>query len=569
MSSLRGELLFLCAATAALVSPTGFAAGRFAPAAPREIKQTARDVSPTLKSLAAASATLARPASKGRGFLFEVNPDRRGPVRGGSGRDVDRARQSSVGIEALLPSANFEGMSNNDNFTLYGGRVNPPDPVGAIGPNHYVQAINLALSVYARNGTQLLGPIDLGSLWDGFAVPQCAYDFAGDPVVVYDQLADRWLISQFSDPAGPQYWECIAISQTGDPTGAYYRYAFSTGVNFPDYPKLGLWTDSYVLTTREFGPTVEYGIGVYALEKNKMINGQPARAVGFFLDGNDPSVLPLVGDGLLPAYIDGKQKPLNSSSIPLVGTQDDGAGYGATFDAVNIFDLSVKWRSTPVASLALNTQLPVASFDSIFPCAPTSRDCLPQPGITDPNQFLDVLSYRQRPLHRLAYRNMKSHDALVTDQAVEAAPGVAGMRWYEIRRVGSTYALFQQGTFAPSDGVHRWMGSAAMDRKGNIAMGYSVVNGTTVFPGIRYTGRLAGDASGQMTLGEGVIVNGTGVQTSVNSRWGDYTSLNLDPVDDCTFWYVNEYYTAAGQATSTAGWQTRIASFRLPGCGAP
>src|SRR4249919_279673 len=569
MSSLRGELLFLCAATAALVSPTGFAAGRFAPAAPREIKQTARDVSPTLKSLAAASATVARPASKGRGFLFEVNRDRRGPVRGGSGRGVDRALQSSIGIAALLPSANFEGMSNNDNFTLYGGRVNPPDPVGAIGPNHYVEAINLALSVYARNGTRLLGPIDLGSLWDGFAVPQCANDFAGDPVVIYDQLADRWLINQFSDPAGPQYWDCIAISQTGDPTGAYYRYAFSTGVNFPDYPKLGLWTDSYVLTTREFGPTVEYGIGVYALEKNKMINGQPARAVGFFLDGNDPSVLPLVGDGLLPAYIDGKQKPLNASSIPLVGTQDDGGGYGATFDAVNIFDLSVKWRSTPVASLSLNTQLPVASFDSIFPCAPTSRDCLPQPGITDPNQYLDVLSYRQRPLHRLAYRNMKSHDALVTDQAVEAAPGVAGMRWYEIRRVGSTYVLFQQGTFAPSDGVHRWMGSAAMDRKGNIAMGYSVVNGTTVFPGIRYTGRLAGDASGQMTLGEGVIVDGTGVQTSLNSRWGDYTALTLDPIDDCTFWYVNEYYTAAGQATSTAGWQTRIASFRLPGCGAP
>ena len=161
---------------------------------------------------------------------------------------------------------------------------------------------------------------------------------------------------------------------------------------------------------------------------------------------------------------------------------------------------------------------------------------------------------------------MKRHDALVTDQAVEAAPGVAGMRWYEIRRVGSTYALFQQGTFAPSDGVHRWMGSAAMDRKGNIAMGYSVVDGTTVFPGIRYTGRLAGDASGQMTLGEGVIVNGSGVQTSLNSRWGDYTSLNLDPVDDCTFWYVNEYYTLAGQNSSTAGWQTRIGSFKLPGC---
>jgi hypothetical protein len=569
MANACARLLFLCSATAVLVAaPTAQAAARFAPAAPREIKQTAHDLSPTLRSLAAASAASTRPAHN-RPFLIEVQPDRRGPEHRGSGRGVDRALQSAVSINALTPAGSFEGMSNNDNFNLYGGRVNPPDPVGAVGPNHYVQAINLAVSVYSKNGTQLLGPIDLGSLWDNFAVPQCAYDFAGDPVVVYDQLADRWIISQFSDPTDTQYWECIAISQTGDPTGAYYRYAFSTGVNFPDYPKLGLWTDSYVLTTREFGPTTEYGIGVYALEKNKMINGQPARAVGFFLDGNDPSILPLVGDGLLPAYIDGKQKPLNASAIPIVGTQDDGGPYGATFDAINIFDLSVKWRSTPIASLTLNTQLPVASFDSIFPCAPTSRDCLPQPGISDPNQFLDILSYRQRPTHRLTYRNMKTYDALVTNQSVEALPGVAGVRWYEIRRAGSTYSVFQQGTFAPNDGVHRWMGSAAMDRKGNIAIGYSVVNATTVFPGIRYTGRLAGDPAGQMTQGEGTIINGSGVQTTTNSRWGDYTSLNLDPVDDCTFWYVNEYYTAAGQATSAAGWQTRIASFRLPGCGAP
>jgi hypothetical protein len=220
----------------------------------------------------------------------------------------------------------------------------------------------------------------------------------------------------------------------------------------------------------------------------------------------------------------------------------------------------------------LATQLPVAEFDSIFPCAPTSRDCLPQPGIVNPNQFLDILSYRQRATHRLAYRNFGTYEALVTNQSVEARPGVAGVRWYEIRRTGSkanvagAYTVYQQGTFAPNDGVHRWMGSAAMDWQGNIALGYSVVNGVDVYPGIRSTGRLAGDPLGQMTLGEGTIINGTGVQRTTNSRWGDYTSLNVDPVDDCTFWYVNEYYTAASQGTSTAGWLTRIASFRLPGC---
>jgi len=250
---------------------------------------------------------------------------------------------------------------------------------------------------------------------------------------------------------------------------------------------------------------------------------------------------------------------------------DDDALYGAPFDALNIFDLRVKWKGPQTtASLTLAAQLPVASFDSNFPCAPTSRDCLPQPGISDPTQYLDILSYRQRPTWRLAYRNFGTYEALVTSQSVEALPGMAGMRWYEIRRSPNpkpmTYSIYQQGTYAPNDGVHRWMGSIAQDKKGDMALGYSVVNGTDVYPGIRYTGRLSGDPVGQMTQGEGVIINGSGVQTTPNSRWGDYTSMNVDPVDDCTFWYINEYYTLAGQLSSTAGWQTRIASFKLPGC---
>jgi hypothetical protein len=289
--------------------------------------------------------------------------------------------------------------------------------------------------------------------------------------------------------------------------------------------------------------------------------------VKFFIDGNDPTLLPLVGDGLLPADPDGKQKPKTDTAIPIIGTQDDDADYGATFDALNIWDLFIKWRSTPIASLGLNTQLHTASFDSIFPCTPTSRDCLPQPGITNTAQYLDILSYRQRPTFRLAYRNFKTYESLVTNQSVEATPGVAGARWYEIRRDGAgTYSLYQQGTYAPGDGVHRWMGSIAMDKKGNMALGYSVVNGVDVFPGIRYTGRLASDPPGQMTLGEETIINGSGVQLTTNSRWGDYTDITVDPTDDCTFWYVNEYYTLAGQMSSAAGWQTRVGTFKLPGC---
>jgi hypothetical protein len=508
----------------------------------------------------------------------DIRPDR-GRADADKGHSPDGALQAGARATAQAveaPLVNFEGLSNEDNFNLFGFRVNPPDPMGDVGPNHYVEMVNLALAVYDKTGNMLVGPLPIGAVWEGFAVEDCT-DPSGDPVVLYDQLVDRWILSQFTT-RGPLYYDCVAVSQTGDPTGAYYRYAFVTqpdpelpgGSFFPDYPKYGVWTDSYIMTTRDFGDITGYGISVYGLEKNKMIAGNPrARAVQFFLDSN---VVPLnlIGDGLLPPDIDGNRRPIDRVAAPIVGTQDDDAPYGATFDALNVWELSVQWNSKPVASLQLTAQLPVAPFDSMFPCAPTSRDCLAQPGITNPNQYLDVLSYRQRPTWRLAYRNFGTYEALVTTQSVEAAPGVAGMRWYEIRRSEnpkpSMYSVYQQGTYAPGDGVNRWMGSTAMDWQGNMALGYSVVNGVDVFPGIRYTGRLAGDPLGQMTLGEGTIIDGTGVQRTTNSRWGDYTSLNVDPTDDCTFWYVNEYYTLAGQLSSVAGWQTRIASFKLPGC---
>lgn len=524
------------------------------------------DVSPTLRNLASKKHPVPSLAED-----EEIRPDR-GPVSTNQAFTGDGAlQQGTVPSVISAPSGNFEGLSNQDNFNIFGGRVNPPDPVGDVGLNHYVEMVNLVFAVYSKTGTLLLGPMDTGTLWLDFAIEDCT-DPSGDPIVLYDQFSDRWILSQFTtrgldDPNLP-FYNCVAISQTGDPTGAYYRYAFTTGFNFPDYPKYGVWTHSYLITTREFGPAGEYGIGVYGLEKNRMLQGDPnARAVSFFLDGRVPGMLPLVGDGLLPADVDGKQKPRGDALIPIIGTQDDDAFYGATFDALNIWELDVKWRSTPTATISLKSQLPVAEFDSIFPCAPSSsRDCLPQPGVSNPTRYLDILSYRQRPTWRLAYRNFLDYEALVTNQSVEALPAIAGVRWYEIRRTGDTYSLYQQGTYAPNDGVHRWMGSVAQDKQGNMAVGYSVVNSVDVFPGIRYTGRLAGDPLGQLTLGEGVIINGSGVQTTMNSRWGDYTSMNIDPVDDCTFWYVNEYYTAAGQASSPAGWQTRIANFKLPSC---
>jgi len=527
-----------------------------------------------------------RPSSGG-GEAFAGNTRNTREAVGDTGYTGDAAIQTSgFATTPLVPGvfANFEGLSNQDNFDIFGFRVNPPDPVGDVGPNHYVEMVNLVFGIYDKAGNKLLAPVDTGTLWADFPIEDCT-DPSGDPIVLYDQTTGRWLLSQFTtrgfdDPALP-FYNCVAISTSGDPMGSYYRYAFITqqdedgGYYFPDYPKYGVWSNSYLMTTRDFGTVDGYGISVYALEKNKMVNGEPkARAVQFFLDSEDPDVaLEDIGDGLLPADIDGNRRPLGHAPAPIVGTQDDGARYGATVDALNVYDLAVKWSANPTASLSEPLELPTASFDSIFPCGVvpgsqprSSRDCLPQPGITDGSRYLDILSYRQRPTHRLAYRNFGTYEALVTNQSVEALPGVAGVRWYELRRADGVYSIHQQGTYAPGDGVHRWMGSIAMDRNGNLGLGYSVVNGTDVYPGIRYTGRLAGDPAGQMTVAEGTIVNGSGVQRTTNSRWGDYTSMNVDPVDDCTFWYVNEYYTAAGQASALAGWQTRIASFKLPGC---
>ena len=567
-------------ATAALVGGFGAFAGvanATPPLKPVFTKAAAFDVSKPLREIAPIDRT---------GFQFGDDDEEEGPEApvGDIGHTTDGALQTASPSSSLAPLFTFEGASNTDNFNIFGFRVNPPDTNMDVGRTQVVEMINLVFNVYNKSGGLLLGPIDTGTLWSNFPIPDCT-DPSGDPVVLYDQTTDHWILTQFTtrglDAQVPEY-NCVAVSKTGDATGAYYRYAFPTqpdlvdgGYFFPDYPKYGVWSNSYIMTTRDFGWVDRYGISVYALEKNKMVNGEPnARAVQFFLEV--PNVVPLedVGDGLLPPDIDGNRRPSPTDSpAPIVGTQDDGAGYGATSDALNIYELSVHWNAHPTATLTQKPDLPVAAFDSIFPCGvvpgsqpPSARDCLPQPGITDGSQYLDILSYRQRPTFRLAYRNFGNYESLVTNQAVEASPGIAGERWYEIRRVNGAYSVYQQGTYAPTDGVDRWMGSIAQDRKGNMALGYSVVNGTDVYPGIRYTGRLAGDPLGDMTLGEGVIANGTGVQTTFNSRWGDYTAMTIDPSNDCTFYYSNEYYTAASQATSPAGWLTRIGAFKLPGC---
>jgi hypothetical protein len=544
-----------------VTAPVGAASG--APRAdaaspkPKFTSAVAFDVSPSMADVARRAA-----ATRAAGTLDRPE---RGPAAAGRGFAGDPAVQSSkaragVSPEIAAPSVNFEGIPAEANIPILGGIPIPPDPVGDVGPNHYVEMVNTAWAVFSKTGTLLLGPLSLASIWAGFEVPDCA-DNSGDPIVLHDQLADRWILTQFTT-LGPTYYNCVAVSTGPNPTGSYFRYAFSTGVNFPDYPKYGVWPNAYFLTTREFAPDDSFaGIGVYALERRKMINGNPAaRAVSVLVGPATGAPAYLTGDGWLPSDLDGGRRPPAGSPNYVVGTQDDEGPYGAPFDAINVFRFFVSFGPTPTASFAGPTVVPVAEFDSDYPCVPPgSRNCIPQPGT---NQRLDILSYRQRPTWRLAYRNFGTYESLVTSQSVEARPGIAGMRWYELRRPGDQPVVWQQGTYAPDDGVNRWMGSIAQDKKGNMALGYSVSNGTNVFPGIRYTGRLRGDPANTMPQGEAVVVNGGGSQTDPFARWGDYTSMNVDPSDDCRLWYVNEYY----DTTSARGWNTRIAAVRMPGC---
>jgi hypothetical protein len=549
---------------AVMASEAAAQSGGLAPLAPKVFTAAAFDVSAPLRTM--------QPITRPEGFAQVVKPTRPGGPVGETSHEADGALQTTpAAVPAVLPGPafTFEGPSNTDNFNTFGFRVNPPDPVGDVGQHHYVAMVNLVFSVYSKSGVLLGGPFDTGSLWQDFPIEDCT-DPSGDPIVVYDEISNRWYLTQFTTrfsdvPEDDRFFNCVAVSTTDDPLGSYYRYAFPTDNFFPDYPKYGIWPNSLTITTREFGPTADdYRIGYYAIDRHALTEGDPnPTVVAFYLTfGVDP--LNFLGDGLLPADLDGRRMPPARSPHYIVGTQDDNAFYGATSDAINFFTADVDFAHPDESTFELTRQLGTAPFDSIFPCAPTSRDCLPQPGITDPNQYLDILSYRQRPTWRLQYRNFGRHEALVTNQSVEARPGIGGVRWYELRNPRNP-VIHQQGTYSP-DNVHRWMGSVATDKQGNLAVGYSVVDGTSVFPGIRYTGRLAGDPLGQLTQPEQLMQAGSGVQTTPNSRWGDYTSMNVDPRDDCTFYYINEYYTAESQATSPAGWLTRIGVFKFPGC---
>jgi hypothetical protein len=470
-------------------------------------------------------------------------------------QSVVGGKDTSGGTEIPAPIITFNAQPNVNG-------VVPPDPNGTVGPNHVVTMVNLTFQIFDKSGNSLFGPANNNTLWAGFG-GECQTDNSGDPVVLYDRAADRWVLSQFT-ASGPTFFECVAVSTTNDPTGSYFRYSIATGTNFPDYPKAGVWPDAYYFSTREFLNTGPFaGVGAYALNRAQALAGNPNPQVISFL--TPPVGLGAnVGDGLLPSDWDGATPPPAGSPNFFVGSQDNNGPYGAPFDALNLYRFHADFAVPANSTFTLAATIPSAPFNSILGLCGGTRACIPQPGTAIK---IDHLGYRQRPLFRLAYRNFGDHEAMVTNQSVSAGNGpngeVSGIRWWEIRDPNGAPFIFQQGTYAPglTDGIHRWMGSIAMDNQGNIAMGYSASNGSNpaVFPSVRYTGRLANDPLGQMTLGEADIVTGTGSQTSSLFRWGDYTSLSLDPTDDQTFWHVNEWVPT----TSVSGWVIRVGSFKI------
>jgi len=440
---------------------------------------------------------------------------------------------------------------------------NPPDTNGRVGAKQYVQWNNTSFAVFNKTtGALLLGPISGNTLFQSLG-GDCASHNDGDPTVAYDILSGRWILAQFVVGGSPDFsHECVAISQTEDATGEYYLYDFVTdSENFVDYPKIGVWPDGYYMSGHVFNAsgTVFLQGRIFVFEREQMLKGLPAQQLQADLKkySNKPQF------GFLPSDLDSLTPPPAGEAAFLIGPNP------ATKNRLTSTRVAVTWGAAP--RIRLTESLIQESWDTA-PCvndtdANDHRDCVPQPGPATPADDLDNLD--SRFMYRLAYRNFGGNqESLVGNITVtgrNSTPKHGAIRWYEFRNAGSsttTPTVFQSSTFDP-DNAYRWMGSIAMDREHNIALGYSK-SSLTVIPSIFINGRLGTDPLN--TLGtEAQVKAGTGVQQVANNinpgnRWGDYSAMTVDPIDQCTFYYTNEYLKTNG----AFNWSTNISSFRFP-----
>ena len=494
-----GGALLALISVAAPTPPPSKPAAQAAPAtglAPTVSRSVFNTVSAPVSSMPRIQLYMPRAFEEEEG-LRKIRPDRPVPPN-----FVDAALQRALGRftplapEALpAPLVTFDGINASE---ACGSLCLPPDPNGAIGPTQYVEMVNTAFSVYDKAGVRLSGPTAINALWQNLP-GTCKDNNNGDPVVVYDQLADRWMLTQFafpfdnntpSAPTAPWH-ECIAISQTSDATGAYYIYDFELSkTKFEDYPHLGLWPDAYYMSTHQFNAagTAYVGAAVWAFERDKMLAGRPAQMVSF-----DLGPINLAFGGHLPANVDGFNPP--PPGAPNYFVQVDTAADIPPVAAMRLWKFHVDWANPAVSTYGINGQpnsvIPVADFARPN-CSQYATGCVPQAG--DAFQ-LDPIG--DRLMFRLAYRNFGDHEALVVNHTVvaDATTGQMGPRWYEVRDPNGTPAIYQQGTYGPSGptDVYRWMGSAAMDRSGDIAIGYST-SSNLAFPSIAYAGRVPATA---------------------------------------------------------------------------
>jgi hypothetical protein len=450
----------------------------------------------------------------------------------------DPVLQASA-LGASVPASNlltFDGISGT-------GFV-PPDPNLAVGATQIVQTVNTSFGVFTKSGSLVLQST-IQSLWSNFGGScQTGPNFS-DPIVLYDKPAGRWLITQFAFDASLSFSnsvECIAVSTSSDATGSYNRYAFSIS-GLGDYPKFGVWPDAYYASYNLFTVPGYAEPVLCAYNRSAMLTGGTANSV-CFAAGNTTDFT------YLPSDLDGSTAP--PAGEPAFYLELPRHLAGSTPTSVNLVKFHVDWTNTANSHLTGPTSISVAQYTE------ACNTCVPQLGTS---QTLDSLG--DRLMHRLAYRNFGDHEALVATHSVVAGSSI-GLRWYEIRSPNGTPVVFQQGTYFP-DSSYRWMGSIAMDKSGDIALGYSV-SSASIFPSIRFTGRPPQKGLGLMEA-ETTIIAGGGAQLpttcgniACGNRWGDYSSMAIDPTDDLTFAYTNEYYATSGGASS---WRTRIATFKL------
>jgi len=445
---------------------------------------------------------------------------------------------------------------------------NPPDVNGRVGPTQFVQWNNTSFAVFNKTtGALEYGPAAGNTLFQSLG-GVCASHNDGDPVVSYDILAGRWVISQFAvaGPAGSYSHQCIAVSTTEDATGEYYVYDFETDkTNFVDYPHTGVWPDGYYMSAHVFSavptdvvpPTPVAPPGafiqgrIYVFERQKMIDGLPARMQSSNLGAEF---------GFLPADLDSLTPPPAGEAEFVLGPN-----FGLT-NITDSFRVVVTWDPAPtIGTIPGSIQQGIGNPPCVSGVNSPARDCVPQPPPAVGTDYLDNLGGHY--MYRLAYRNQGTQ--VVADESLVVSAPDAGsaadhgaVTWFEFRNNGSSTAtptLFQSGTYDP-DSAYRWMPSIAMDRDRNMALGYSK-SSTTIKPGIYVTGRLATDAINTMGA-ETEMQAGIGSQLGAGNRWGDYSAMTLDPIDQCTFYYTNEYLKTNGGFN----WSTRIAAFKFPSC---